>query len=480
MNARLPHLPLLLADVPASLRQALAQEGVPTADYKSGRAGAFVLFDSRRIRPFLSDGQLGIDVDFLRLSRSRDPFEVLADERAACHEWQIGRLAVREQVARVHHACVRRRLLDDLRLQVEAAGGIWLRVSPFPHPYRCAFNFRLDHDEYHAHDFDATLEAISGYEHAVSHYVCAATHASDPEALAPLRDVHVGSHGWWHHTYRDALDNHENVRRGIDSLRALGLDPIGFAAPHGTFNSGLLAALEDLDVTHSSEFGLAYDDLPFFPRESNVLQIPVHPICLGICLEAARRMPQRAMTDDEAAETVLAHWRQIVAQKFAAREPIFLYGHPDGRIGRFPWLLRELLAEVAGLSGVWQTSLAAFEQWWRDRAAVEITASRNDCGIEITARELPRSRRIAVEYFRGDRVAEFELTGQQRCVSHNELSWQTCSRLRLFSSAPTTAGQGLKAGLRRYLDWERVTPVEEISTRNWRGWAKRTLRKVRA
>lgn len=480
MNAHLPDLPLLLAEVPASLRRALAQEGVPTADYKSGRAGKFVFFDSRRFRPVLSDGQVGVDVDSLRSSRSRDPLETLADERAACHEWQIGRLAVREQVARVHHASVRRRIIDDLRLHVEAAGGIWLRVSPFPHPYQSAFNFRFDHDEYDAHDFDVALEATAAHEHAVSHYVCAATHARFPKALARLRGAHVGSHGWWHHTYRDALDNLKNIRRGIDALRALGIEPIGFAAPHGRFNSGLLAAMEESGVTHSSEFGLAYDDLPFFARESNVLQIPIHPICLGICLEAARRAGQRAITDDQAAKTVLAHWRHVVAQKHAAREPIFLYGHPDGRLGRFPWLLRELLSEVACLSGVWRTSLAAFEAWWRERAAVEIVAFRDDCGIEISARGLPLSRRIAVEYFRGDRVAEFELTGQHHFAPHNALPWRTRGQPRLLSSGSLTAGQGLKAGLRRYLDWERVTPIEEINTQTWRGWAKRTLRKVRA
>ena len=58
--------------------------------------------------------------------------------------------------------------MELLREQVERAGGIWLRVAAYPYPYRSAFNFRFDHDEYDPHDFDATLTAIAGYESAWS------------------------------------------------------------------------------------------------------------------------------------------------------------------------------------------------------------------------------------------------------------------------------------------------------------------------
>ena len=38
--------------------------------------------------------------------------------------------------------------------------------------------------------------------------------------------------------------------------------------------------------------------------------------------------------------------------------------------------------------------------------------------------------------------------------------------------------EGLKGRVRRLIDWERVTPVEEIGSANLRNWAKRTLRKM--
>lgn len=479
MSDPLPELPLVLAGVPATLRQALEQEGVPCDDQRSRRSGRFVLFDSKRGQPSLDRDQIGIDVDHLRRGRSRDPFKALGDERAACCEWRVGRLQVRETAAQVNRAAVREQVLSDLRIMIESAGGVWLRLAPFPYPYRTAFNFRIDHDEYDAHDFNATLAAIAGYEHAVSHYVCAATHAGHHEALARLKDAHVGSHGWWHHTYRETADNLMNIGRGTDSLRAAGLDPVGFAAPHGRFNRGLLAALEQLGVTHSSEFSLAYDDLPFFPCQSNVLQIPIHPICLGICLDAARRSPGRTIGDGAAAGTMLEHWRAVASRKHSAGEPIFLYGHPDGRLGRFPELLRTALAMVIALPDVWSTTLAAFELWWRARSRVRLSVVRRGETIEVTSHGLSAGYRFAIEYVRGNETALVELDRSTLSFSADALSWRRRHPRQPTMPAPSLFAPGLRAGLRSCLDWENVTPIHEINARTWRGWAKRTLRRIR-
>ena len=284
----LPLLPLVLDDVPQGLRQALAQEGVPCCDRRQGPAeGRFVLFDSRTQRRCpLGPGQVAIDVGRLRGRCSRDPFQELVDERAAAHQWQVGGLAITEEVAAVDKRAVRREVLDTLRLRIEEQGGVWIRLAAFPFPYRSAFNFRLDYDHYHPDGFSSTLAAIAGSESSTSHYVNGSAFASCGDALARLRGLDVGSHGFWHHTYRTVEENLRNVGRGIATLNAAGIEPSGFVAPHGRFNRTLLIALETLGITHSSEFGLAYDELPFAVGSGAVLQIPIHPVCLEIFLEA--------------------------------------------------------------------------------------------------------------------------------------------------------------------------------------------------
>ena len=121
----------------------------PRGGDSMGRAARFVLFDSRcgTVGP-LAAGQHAIDVDMLREPDGFDPFEALVDERSMAANWPIGGLHVSEEIARVDKRAVRRRIMARLRNEVEQAGGIWLRVAPYPFPYRSALNFRIDYDEF--------------------------------------------------------------------------------------------------------------------------------------------------------------------------------------------------------------------------------------------------------------------------------------------------------------------------------------------
>ena len=477
----LPLLPLVLGRVPQALRQALAQEGVPLVEQAATPAGGrFVLFDSSdSTGAHALPGQTAIDLSAVRKAWEFDPFAALEDEQVVRRAWRLGPLAVSETVARHDKRALRERLMADLRKLVEIAGGVWLRVSPFPFAYRSAFSFRIDHDDYHSGDFGATLAAVTGYENAVSHYVCASTHARFPEALARLAGRHVGSHGYWHHTYHDAEENAKNVGRGIESLRSAGVEPAGFAAPHGRFNRGLHDALESLGVAHSSEFALAYDELPFYPYGGRVLQLPVHPICLGVCLEAARAQRHAGMNEADAAQLALVHFQKIIAEKHSAGEPIFLYGHPDGRLGRYPHVLRETLAAAAGYRDLWQTTLAEFADWWQARGRLTLDVVEYEGQLTVRGGRTAGGRQCAIEYFRGPNVARLPLDGPLVSFSASAPIFESPAPAPRSYPEAFDQSEPFRVSLRRYLDWERVTPVEEINTRTWRGWAKQTLRKIK-
>jgi hypothetical protein len=493
----LPLLPLVVDAVPEALRRALSREGVPWADRAAAPlAGRLVLFDSRRRKaPPLAEGQTAIAIDATWSDSEADPLSALADEHANRQAWNLGPLRVTEQIARHDKRAQRRRLMDGLRRAVEGAGGIWLRIAAHPHPYRGAFTFRFDHDEYVAADFDAVLTAIDGHETATSHYVCASTHAAHPEALARLRGLDVGSHGYRHHTYLDPLANRRNISRGIETLRAHGLEPRGFVAPHGRWTRDMAEALGDLRISHGGEFGWAYDDWPGFvldegPRgphppvpgvdSQRPLQLPVHPVCLGIALEAARGLPSAAALAAEAVvDLVAGHFQTVVRERLAAGEPTILYGHPDGRLGRYPRLLRETFAQAGQLPGLWRTNCSLLAEWWRQRDRIRLEVHGDRQRLKIVAEGLPDNWQVAVEHFEGSRLARRPLDGPVSEVIVESLEHREVAPPALPSPRPVMERTDLRGRLLGYLDWEHVTPTSEINVGTWRGRIKRSLRGLR-
>ena len=485
MTKQAPHgfplLPLLDAGIPAVLLKLLQQEGVPTEPLTVGEArGTFVLFDSRRNRfpSGLTTGQIAIDVAAVCASEPALVWLEKHPGRSIRKLWQVGPWQAGEEVAVVDRRQLRERVVSELRAAIEAAGGVWMRTAAYPAPYQTAANFRFDHDAYVASDFDAVLEAIAGYEAMTSHFVCASTHEAYPETLARLRGLDVGSHGFRHHTYRTRRENVTNIAFGIARLVHHGLNPGGFAAPLGRYNADLAAAVAELGISHTSEFAAAYDDLPFFAAVGDVVQLPIHPVCLGIVLEAAV-----AADDSElgrrAAEATAEHFIAVASEKHAAGLPIFLYGHPDGRLGRHPEILRRTLAAIDSLPQVWKVTLSEFQRWWRARAAAKWQLYRTTAGYEIRSVVTSPGYATAIEWTTTAGKAKFALSESGRTTIPIRPEFAPHMGVDRALPVGECPSRGVRSSLKRYLDWEFETPLDEIDTHEWRGWMKRTLRQIR-
>lgn len=479
-QAVLPLLPVEVGRLPHAVLQMLTQEGLPWQARGSAPVTRFLLWDSRRERPQPRPGQRLLDIGPLLDALPRD---VLADrDSSRPTQWQLGNWTLCEQTARHDRRAVRRRFATRLRTLLEEAGGVWLAVSPYPALYRSWFGFRLDHDCYRADDFAAVLRAIRGQEHAVSHYVNADGYSQAADALWALRGWHVGSHGYWHHTYRSVKENLHNLRRGIEWLQQAGHVPVGCVAPHGRYHQGLAEALRQLGVDHSSEFALAWDELPFFPAGSPVLQVPVHPVCLGLALEAAARKGAGEEELQRAAEITAEHFVRLIHQRHQAGEPLILYGHPDGRLGRYPHVLRRALDSAAALTGCWMAHLAEISSWWRARQEVRLQVEGRPGGCLVRAVNLPERYAIGCVIRRGTAQARVVLRSSLTEVRWDELSFEPEARAQpqglVVRGGPCR--RSWRDRLRACLDWERVTPLGELRGGGICGWAKRTLRRIGA
>ncbi len=477
-----PLLPLAVANVSSVWLETLRQAGVPNATHVPGQnVGRFVLVDRRAGRlPEVSREQVVIDVSQLGDEVLAAEHELFDEGDTVRRAWRVGDLTVSERVAKVDRRKLTRRLLAALRPIVEQQGGVWLAVSPVPAPYRTLFNLRADHDSYVPSDFATFLDTIAGHEHAVSHFVCTGGFADQLDVLKRLQGHDVGSHGFWHHTYHDANANLRNIRAGIETLRRAGLEPTGFVAPHGRWNRGVQQVLDRLSISHSGEFAYGTDDWPRYPSGSRVLQIPVHPICLGLAFEA---IGSRGMNDEarraHAVETIAEHFARWACEQHAAYEPICLYGHPDERLGRYPRVVSRLLATIDALPGVWSATQSEIARWWRVRQEIRFRVWRQAGRLQFECEQLPREDRAAVDIYSPRGVARMALAGRRQMIVLDELQYETRPEPARLPSTVIDEPATLHDQLRLWLDWEHVTPITEIDASTWRGWLKRSLRTIR-
>ena len=68
--------------------------------------------------------------------------------------------------------------------------------------------------------------------------------------------------------------------------------------------------------------------------------------------------------DDTAVAIAIEHFRSVIRAKHAAGEPIFLYGHPTGRLGRYPEVLESIFREIDVRSDVWRVTMSEWAAWW--------------------------------------------------------------------------------------------------------------------
>lgn len=472
----MPLLPLVLAQVPPVLREALALEGVPTCDYRDGDVGGrFVLFDRRRgRRPRIVRGQVEIDVDALRRKIQPDPFRALADERSGPQAWEFGELELGAEIARYDKRQIRRELMYHLRRSIESAGGVWLVLAAYPFPNRSAFALRIDHEDHPADDVGSLLQAVAGFEHATSHFVSGAPFEHDAEVLAPLRGLDVGSLGYRDRVFRSADENVTNIRRGIEVLQRAGFEPSGFAAPGGRYHDALRRAMEVLRITHSSEFGLVYDDLPQYPAGSRVLQIPVHPIGLGLFSEVAQQPSSAgALAADRAAD----YFARVAQAKYRAGEPLIFYGRWSRRLDWPRRVVANLLETVASCGALWRTNFTELAAWSRARREVGLQLFQSGGEFVVIATRRPAGYRLGVEFWRGEHVAPMPLDEPVLRFRPQMLAFQRRSPSQGPSPVRLDEAHRLRRRVWGYFDPDRAAPLAELASRTWRQAVTRTFRR---
>lgn len=228
----------------------------------------------------------------------------------------------------------------------------------FPYGDQTIFTFRVDSDSGSQKEI-SELYALCGRNSIPTMWFLDTK--SHEEWLARFRDFvgqEIGVHCYEHSTFSSYGRNEENLIRAISLLERNGIHPVGASAPYGTWNPAVAGAFEHLGMSFSSEFSLDYDNLPFFPvlnrRSTPVLQLPIHPICVG-------SMSRAGYTDKE----MKNYFHRIIDKKILEREPICFYHHPT----HHRWEVIEDVFHYLQAKNIRSLSYSQYAGWWRKRNA---------------------------------------------------------------------------------------------------------------
>jgi len=283
-----------------------------------------------------------------------------------------------EIVAGVDKAALRLLVLSEMKKRFFQLNLPYMRLAYYPAGFRSVCAFRVDCDITERDSFFSLVRLADKHGLPCTWFVV--TDIQEPylkEVSAIAANGHdLQLHCHVHQTYATRAENFANIRRARELMISAGMAPCGFASPYGKWNAELNSALEDSGFAYSSEFAAGYDDFPFYPplggRVSTVLQLPIHPICVGSLRKAG-------LTEAE----MVQYFDGIIKAKHAARVPILLYGHPQNELDKYPAAADFMFAALKSLPQVWVTTLTQYSRWWQTRLAAEYRVSLRHGRLDI-------------------------------------------------------------------------------------------------
>jgi hypothetical protein len=317
-----------------------------------------------------------------------------------------------ETVSIVSKGEIRRLVSCCLELLYHQRGLPYVHLWHFPHGSRSIFCFRIDTDY-------GTREQLEGLSSTIHRNGISATWfvdtKSQEQSMKIYKEMHgqeIGVHCYDHQTFPDYERNIQNIKKAQAVLHRAKLEAKGFAAPFGLWNEELGRALVECGFEYSSEFSYDYDDLPiltWLERGDSVLQVPIHPICIG-------SLKRHGYNDTQ----MIRYFESVIQRKLTMREPMVIYHHPrDEHHTVLEWLFHEVRQARVPV-----TTMHEYAQWWKMRTSAfpEIRYTKGNIHLRGVQRDrslylritqpngteaiIPTSKQITLEAVRWDSKPE--------------------------------------------------------------------------
>jgi hypothetical protein len=228
----------------------------------------------------------------------------------------------------------------------------------YPRQEQTVFTFRVDSDRGSEEEVNQLHALCKTHSIRTMWFLDTKSHERWLGRFKDFAEQEIGIHCYEHVAYSSYEANQKNLSRAALLLEKSRIRAVGASAPYGTWNPGIAHVFEQLGASFSSEFGLDYDNLPFFPIVekgfSPVLQLPIHPICIG-------SMNRAGYAEGEMKE----YFHRIIDKNILEREPICFYHHPTHR----RWDVIDDVFQHLRSRNIPNMSYSDYAGWWRKRNA---------------------------------------------------------------------------------------------------------------
>jgi len=297
-----------------------------------------------------------------------------------------------ENVSFINKAGIREKVICEVKKELFRQNLPYIHLSHCPAGYRNISIFRIDCDKADRDSFFKLAGLSLRHNFKFTWFVDVKSQEGYlNEITAIMSDGHdVQLHCYDHETYKNYKANLNNIKKGKDLLERAGIPVVGFASPFGKWNSSLNRVLEELSIEYSSEFSAGYDDMPFFmplvTRMSHVLQIPVHPVCIGSLRNAGFTV-----------EEMMSYFDRIIGLKYQRNSPLIFYGHPLNEIDKYPEVLGFVLDKLNSFKDVWHTTMTEYSRWWKHRLNSEYRVEFGDDSISVITQNTDKTISMHIE-----------------------------------------------------------------------------------
>jgi hypothetical protein len=280
-----------------------------------------------------------------------------------------------ERVSRVSRAELLHFVHGALEFLHHGRGLLYVRLDAVPAGVENVFAFRVDTDGGSRADIDRLYDVARNRRIGFSWFLDVGSHRTWLDRFAAMEGQELGLHCYDHRVYLDRERDLKNIRRARAAMSEAGLPSQAFAAPFGFWSPDLGRIIDGEGFAYSSEFGLAYDTLPFTPAVGNVrfatLQVPIHPVSIG-----SLRMIGYSRSQ------MTAYYRGVIERKMSLREPLFFYHHPGHRA----WDVVERICTMSTMPMIKAVTMGQYAAWWKHRGAARPRAHLEggiiDVGLE--------------------------------------------------------------------------------------------------